>query len=97
MDPHTFYQKQSILSLDSIWKLRFLESESSSDPFTYHRVGHSAEYGSSRQGVGSEKQKAGIIRIEVPYKAKLAVGIGLIVCEEAPILRSVTGKDSLLK
>lgn len=66
-------------------------------PLPYHSVGHSAEYRSSRQGVGSEKQKAGIIQIEIPYKVKLTVGIGLIIFEEAPFLRSITGEDSLLK
>ena len=63
-------------------------------PSPYHKAGHSTEYGSRRQGVGSEKQRATIIQIEIPYKAKPAVGIWLIILEEAPFLRRIADRDS---
>lgn len=67
MDPHIFYQRQAILSLDSIWKLFFPQNESSSNTFTLSECRALCCIQEQQAGVGSEKQKAGIVQIEIPY------------------------------
>lgn len=72
MGPHIFYQRQSILSLGSIWKLLFPQNESSSNPFTLSPYRHDAKYGGSRQGGGGGSQTARIVQI--PDKGRLVFG-----------------------